>query len=78
MAALEGASSRPINVEDLTEEEVRTLHRHYQGLVVLAQRETSLTHSHSVEEADARHRRKTRGGRVSIAVPPPVPDEPST
>jgi low affinity Fe/Cu permease len=73
VAALEGASSRLINVEDLTEEEVRTLHQHYQGLVALAQRETSLTHSHSIEEAEARHRRKTRGGPASVAVTPPAP-----
>src|SRR5438128_1330491 len=29
VAALEGASNRLINVEDLSEEEVRTLHQHY-------------------------------------------------
>jgi len=76
VAALEGASSRLINVEDLTEEEVRTLHRHYQGLVALAQRETSLTHSHSIEEAQARHTRKTRGRLTSSAVKPPASPEP--
>jgi low affinity Fe/Cu permease len=75
VAALEGASSRLINVEDLTEEEVRTLHRHYQGLVVLAQRETSLTHSHSIEEAEARHIRKKRVGLASLAVKPPASHE---
>jgi hypothetical protein len=65
--ALEGASSRLINVEDLTEEEVRTLHRYYEGLVTLAKRENSLTHSHSIEEAEARHRRKERGRRPPFA-----------
>jgi low affinity Fe/Cu permease len=73
VSALEGASSRLINVEDLTEEEVRTLHRHYQGLVALAQRESSLTHSHSIEEAEARHGRKKRGGLASSS--PSTPEQ---
>jgi low affinity Fe/Cu permease len=77
VAALEGASSRLINVEDLTEEEVRTLHQHYEGLVTLAKRENSLTHSHSIEEAEARHRRKARGGRASLMVTPPVSGGPT-
>jgi low affinity Fe/Cu permease len=75
VAALEGASSRLINVEDLTEEEVRTLHRHYERLVALAKRETRLTHSHSIEEAEVRYKRKTRGG-ASLAVMPPASPEP--
>ena len=77
VAALEGASSRLINVEDLTEEEVRTLHRHYQGLVVLAKQETSLTHSHSIEEAEARHRRKKQTGLTSPAVTPSASQNPA-
>ena len=77
VAALEGASSRLINVEDLTEEEVRTLHQHYQGLVVLAKRETSLTHSHSIEEAEARHRRKNRRGSASSLGTPPASHGPT-
>lgn len=75
VAALEGASNRLINVEDLTEEEVRMLHRHYQRLVAIAKRESTLTHSHSIEEAEARHRRKTRLARQALAVsPPPGPE----
>jgi low affinity Fe/Cu permease len=63
VAALEGASNRLINVEDLGEDEVRVLHRHYERLVSLARQSASLTASHSVEEAGARHARKARGGR---------------
>ncbi len=77
VAALEGASSRLINVEDLTEEEVRTLHQHYRGLVALAKRETSLTHSHSIEEAEARHKRKNRRGLAPVAVTPPASHKPT-
>jgi len=52
-----GASARLLNVEDLTEAELRTLHRHYGRLVELAKAERSLTESHSIEEAEARHAR---------------------
>jgi len=55
VAALEGASNNLIDVEDLTEEEIETLHNHYQKLVLMAKKDISLTKSHSVEEAEARH-----------------------
>ena len=58
VAVLQGASNRLINVEDLTEQEVATLHRHYQALVTLAKRDSTLTASHSVEEAETRAARK--------------------
>ena len=55
VAALEGASNRLIDVEDLTEEEIETVHQHYQKLVKMAKKDMKLTQSHSVEEAEARH-----------------------
>ena len=55
VAALEGASNRLIDVEDLTEAEIKTLHTHYQKLVSMAKADLKLTMSHSVEEAEARH-----------------------
>jgi len=58
VAALEGASNRLIDVEDLTEEEIKTLHAHYQKLVGMAKEDIKLTMSHSVEEAEARHNLK--------------------
>ena len=58
VAALEGASNRLIDVEDLTEDEIETLHKHYRRLVAMAKKDVSLTKSHSVEEADVRHRTK--------------------
>jgi low affinity Fe/Cu permease len=61
VAALHGASNRLINIEDLTEAEVATLHRHYQRLVELARRDRTLTESHSVEEAETRFAAKKRG-----------------
>ena len=67
VAALEGASNRLINVEELTEEEVRALHQHYEKLVAIAKRDGSLTQSHSIEEAEVRYRVKRRRERQLAA-----------
>jgi len=58
VAAVAGASNRLINVEDLTEEEVQTLHLHYSRLVELAKQDIEMTVSHSVEDAEEDHARK--------------------
>jgi low affinity Fe/Cu permease len=58
VAALEGASNRLIDVEDLTEAEIKTLHQHYRKLIELSKHDTKLTATHSVEEATVRHEAK--------------------
>lgn len=58
VASIQGASNRLIDVEDLTEEELETLQKHYRKLVAMAKKDESFTTSHSVEEARARHARK--------------------
>jgi low affinity Fe/Cu permease len=61
VAAIDGASNRLIDVEDLSEEELVALHRYYAQLVRMAKKDNKLTASHSVEEAEARHAaKKTR------------------
>ena len=60
VAALEGASNRLIDVEDLTEEEIQILHKHYQELVRMAKKDSRLTKTHSIEEAEVRHMSKPR------------------
>jgi low affinity Fe/Cu permease len=60
VAAVEGASNRLIDVESLTEHELNTLRRHYTRLAQMAKQDVNLTQSHSVEEAEERHKRKTR------------------
>jgi low affinity Fe/Cu permease len=60
VAALHGASNRLINVEDLTENDVRTLHHHYQKLVEMAKRDGDIAQSHSIEEAERRYEGKRR------------------
>jgi low affinity Fe/Cu permease len=63
VAALEGASNNLIDVEDLTEGEIATLHTHFQKLVQMAKKDMKLTQSHSVEEAEVRHNLKHRKHR---------------
>jgi low affinity Fe/Cu permease len=60
VAAIEGASNRLIDVEDLTEDEIETLHKYYKKLSTMAKHDTKLTQTHSVEEAQAHHERKQR------------------
>jgi low affinity Fe/Cu permease len=59
VAAINGASNHLIDVEELSEADLRTLRTHYQRLVGLAREGGGLTESHSVEEADERHARKS-------------------
>ncbi|TMA83120.1 MAG: low affinity iron permease family protein [Deltaproteobacteria bacterium] len=58
VAAIDGASNRLINVEDLTEGELQILSEHYHRLADMAKSERQIGVSHSVEEARARHERK--------------------
>jgi low affinity Fe/Cu permease len=50
LAAIEGASNRLINVEDLSEAEVSAMHENYKKLVERAKRESKLTESLSIEQ----------------------------
>jgi low affinity Fe/Cu permease len=70
VAALQGASNRLINVEDLSESEVRLLHRHYGQLAQLSSENGSLTESHSIEQAVTRHASKQkRPPQASVSDP---------
>ncbi|WP_295653778.1 low affinity iron permease family protein [uncultured Mucilaginibacter sp.] len=51
IAANNKASNRLLNIQDLSEVELRTLYEHYQKLVELTQLAATNTQSHSVEEA---------------------------
>jgi low affinity Fe/Cu permease len=59
VAAIEGASNRLISVEDLSDADLEVLHSHYRELARMAEDESKLTESHSVEEARERHARKS-------------------
>ena len=58
VAALQGASNRLIDVEDLTERDLVLLHRHFAALARRAAEEEDIAQSHSIEEADRRHAAK--------------------
>jgi len=58
VAAMEGASNRLIDAEEITEDELETLRAHYQKLADLARDEAEIGRSHSIEEAEERHQSK--------------------
>jgi low affinity Fe/Cu permease len=60
VAAMEGASHRLINVEDLSEEELEVLHTYYRRLAHLAKQNGDIRASHSIEEAEERTVAKRR------------------
>jgi len=71
IAAMEGASNRLIDLEDLSEGELDVIHEHYRKLVEMAKRDTSLTKPHSIDEAALRHRLKLQETERDHANPKP-------
>jgi len=63
VAVIEGASNRLIDVEDLDETELRTLHEYYGRLAEMAKKDNMLGESHSVDEAEERHSTKLAARR---------------
>ena len=55
VAAMEGASNRLIDVEDLSEPEIDALRKYYKRLIELARTDDVLTNTHSIEEAASKH-----------------------
>jgi low affinity Fe/Cu permease len=77
VAAIGGASNRLIDVENLTEAELQKLHNFYHQLASMAKRDVDLRQSHSIEEAEARHRRKrnaTAAPDTTGTTPESLPD----
>jgi len=58
IASSEFASNRLVDVEDLTEEELETLKKFYVRLAELASKERDIHKSHSLDEAQLRHKKK--------------------
>ena len=67
VAALQGASNRLVNVEDLNEGDLEVLHSHYRSLAEMAERDVDIRQSHSLDEADERHRQKLGARKPSRA-----------
>ena len=51
-------SNRLVDIEELSERELDTLHTHYRRLAALSKAQNDLFSSHSVDEAERRHRIK--------------------
>lgn len=52
VAAHEIASNRMVDVENISEEELKVLQKYYKHLSITSKKEESLQQSHSIEEAD--------------------------
>ena len=61
VAAMQGASNRLVSVEDLSEDELEVIRKYYRRLADMSKEELDIHESHSLDEAAARHRSKTRG-----------------
>ena len=67
VAALDGASNRLISVEGLSQHDLSVLQAHYQRLAGMAKESADIGESHSIDEAERRHRRKTGKNRSKSA-----------
>jgi low affinity Fe/Cu permease len=59
LASHEGTSNRMVNIEDLTEGELDHLYKFYIRLSDLAEQESDLTRTHSIDAAEENQRRKS-------------------
>lgn len=60
LASHEGTSNRMVNIEDMSEQELDHLYEFYIELSKLAEKESDLTATHSIDAAAANHERKLR------------------
>jgi low affinity Fe/Cu permease len=58
IASLKGPSNRLVDVEELSEDEIEILAKYYRKLSEMAKKETDLSISHSIEEAEELHKDK--------------------
>jgi len=58
IASLKGPSNRLVDIENLSEGELETLHKFYQKLAQLAKSDKDLSVSHSIDEAHELHKEK--------------------
>ena len=65
VASSRSASNRLVDVEDLTEEEMEVLKKFYMKLATLSKKESALRLSHSIDEAEEKHREKTKAAKGS-------------
>lgn len=59
IASSKYSSNRLVDIEDITEEEMNTIHKYYEHLSVLSKNDNNLTVSHSIDEAENNHAKKS-------------------
>jgi low affinity Fe/Cu permease len=60
VASGEYSSNRLVDIESMTEEEMETVQKYYHKLNALSKKEESLQTSHSIEEAEKDHHKKSK------------------
>jgi len=60
LASHEGTSNRMVDIENLTEKELDHLHKFYAQLSALAEKESDLTNTHSIDAAAENQQRKSQ------------------
>ena len=60
LASHEGTSNRMVDIENLTEKELDHLHKFYAQLSALAEKESDLTKTHSIDAAAENQQRKSQ------------------
>ncbi|UEG52085.1 low affinity iron permease family protein [Mucilaginibacter daejeonensis] len=63
IAAMEGASNRMVNIEDLSEKELEQIHEFYVRLSHLAKKEDNLGCTHTIDAAELNHETKSERSR---------------
>jgi low affinity Fe/Cu permease len=63
VAAHEFASNRLVNVENMSEEDLKVIQKYYASLSKMTKNEESLQHSHSIDEAENVNEIKKGGGK---------------
>lgn len=64
IAAHEKASNRIVDIEELTEKELDKLHKYYEKLSELAEKDEDLHRSHSIDAAEDNHEHKMRNQQI--------------
>jgi len=60
VAASESASNRLVDVEDISEDELKIIQKYYRKLAELSQKSSALRESHSIDEAEDKHEQKSK------------------
>ncbi len=61
LASHAGTSNRMVDIENLTEKDLDQLHRFYEEISALSEKEDDITSTHSIDAAEENHKRKTAG-----------------